>query len=110
MSEEHRENGQSRDTIERALIDYYTATTREPSDVALNMWQLVAPWLAFARDGSHRTPADARNDIAVSDESHSLPAPAHLRFRAILARGGVVAITLILVALLVIVVVAMLRH
>ena len=110
MSEEHRENGQSRDTVEQALIAYYTTTTRDPPDVALSMWQLVAPWLVFAREGSYRTPTNARSEIAVSGESRALPAPSHIRFRALLARGGAIAITLLLIALLVIAVVATFRH
>jgi len=110
MSEEHRDNGHERDTVKRTLIAYYTATTRDPPDVAQSMWQLVAPWLVFAREGASGISANAQNEAAASGESQALPAIPHLRIRAFLARGGAVAITLMLIVLLVIVVVATFRH
>ncbi len=110
MSEASHDNGHVRDTVERALVAYYTATTHEPPDVAQGMWQLVAPWLIFAREGSSHFPAQGQGEAIATRMSPMPPVPARLRVRVWIARGFAATITLVLIVLLVMVVTATFRH
>ena len=87
--------------IAEILNDYYAATINEPVDLKQRTWRQVAPWLAFAREGSASAQSHVTNDTISLLDPQMPQYPTSRTMPATIIRGIAVLLTLLLIALFV---------